>query len=167
MSGKTTGTEQTNNSQTSPCPIPGPALAARYLIPALVDCIGRLTIAAATSSPSACAPFSRPNFYQSPEPIPNNTASTYTATEDSFNDTGPRRTSSAEHLFSEDCCCQGDPASRVLFQHCIGRDASGKALDAGIGEGESLLVLSRPLGDICLSVRRRSDWVIDCFYSSL
>ena len=137
-------------------PHAGPPLAARYLIPALVDCLGRLAIA----PDSNCHPpvlAQAPSLSRHPPPVPaQNTAASATPP----NDLGdpPRVVSGATNPregggWSQDGC-PGDPASRALFHYCNTRDATAGDPDLGIGRGESFLVLSKSLGEICLRVRR-------------
>lgn len=128
-------------------------MAARYLIPALVDCLGRLSIASA-SNPHPPALAQTPGLSRAPPSVP---ALNATASATPLNDHDPptRGVTDArerDERLQDDCA--GDPASRALFHYCSNRDGTAGDPDLGIGKGESFLVLSRALGEMCLQVGR-------------
>lgn len=130
-------------------PIPaldtGPALAARYLVPALVDCMGRLAVTAA----SAASALALSSVRIRPRPPPKNTTTT-AEPPDSSNADGSTHVKLVE---GSGRVGKEDPASRALLRYCHSRKGIGGDPDAGIGKGSTFLVLSRALGDICSRVR--------------
>ena len=131
-------------------------MAARYLIPALVDCLGRLAIASGSNSHSPVLA-QAPSLCRDPPPVP---AQSIAASATPFNDLGvpPQGVSGAAGarkggVWPRDGC-PGDPASRALFHYCNTRDATAGDPDFGIGRGELFLFLSKSLGEMCLRVRR-------------
>ncbi|CAM9221484.1 unnamed protein product, partial [Scytosiphon promiscuus] len=160
----------------------GPALAARYLIPALVDCLGRLATTAAAAAAASSAhraahawgpstPASK-NATPAPTPPPPDASEPLDVGSGGALDDGAASAASVSAPPSpsrstrgppeipfwqdDDRDCfrhRGDPASLALLRYCRTRGAMEEFPDAGVGGGTSLLVLSRALGDVCLQVR--------------
>lgn len=135
-------------------PVSGPALAARYLIPALVDCLGRLVNTAAASTRHAF--FSdTAGTPESDVPWRKTNKSGFAAPPPSLPPPPPRLAGAAAERCPpppQDRCGGGDPASLALLEYCLTRDATEEYPDPGVSGGTPFLVLSRALGDICVHV---------------
>lgn len=138
----------------------GPTLAARYLVPALVDSLGRLTAeAVSTASPlHGSCPAQSASRPATPTLGDNPSAHALSERDDFADDAAAcGGAGCGTYGAGASTCggCQGDPASRALLQYCLDRAAKDDC-DSGVGGGATFLVLSRALGDVCLRVRTQS-----------